>query len=350
MQGRGAGIGNELIPWARAYLMAEVLQARCLNPAFGLNTRNYRLHFGTSRFDFVRQRLMLMSMPRVHFDEAAFEAHGGVDTSSAFTCFAHSQGLFQRQPLLVTTDGMWGGLQHVARARNFVRSTLYNTRFAAKNLSTLGARLDPNKLTVAMHVRLGDFTTATPHPDAYRGRFNSALPMEWFMAVGRNLLSAFGEKLQFQLFSDGTSEQLAPLILLLEPVNTQSPAPSDISDLLAMSQADLLVCSVSSYSIWAAVLSSSPYIWFEPQMHIHDKSWVSIWGGQPSQQRCDSATLTALAAQMEAGSHASVGRGYAVGIEGVLPESLLQAVHRRGEEVSWRGDLVRGGVAQSSKF
>lgn len=346
VQGRGAGLGNELIPWARAYLMAHVLGARCLYPAFSLNPRNYRIHFQTSRLDFFRQKLLVRALPRVHFDESDFETHGGTDTVSAFTAFAHSHGLFQRRPLLVTTDGMWGGLQHVDRARDFIRGKLYNTRFAASNLAVLGARLHPNKLTVALHVRLGDFSPAASDPNSYRGKFNCALPLEWFLKIGRQLISAFGSQLQFQIFSDGSPAQLEPLTKLLNPVDSRSPRPSDASDLLAMAKADLLVCSVSSYSVWAATLSTSPYIWFGPQMHTHGAEWASIWGDQDSQRRDNSATLTALSAQVHHISGEQAGRAYIVGIDGHVPASLVQTLQRRSSELDRIGDLVRCGVAR----
>ena len=50
---RHQGLGNELIPWAKAFIAAEELQIKFLPPALGLNDRRYYEYFGTSRFDWV---------------------------------------------------------------------------------------------------------------------------------------------------------------------------------------------------------------------------------------------------------------------------------------------------------
>lgn len=343
VQGRGAGLGNELVPWARAYLMAQVLGAHCMKPAFGANARGYRQHFSTPRSDFVWHRLLAAALPRVHFGEVEFEAHGGGDVVQAFRRFADAQGLRDRRPLLVTTGGLWGGLHHIARAREFVRGTLHGSRYAAANLAQQAARLNPDILTVAMHVRLGDFEASAPDLDSYRGRFNCALPLAWFMGIGQQLCAAFGDAIQFQIFSDGTAAQLAPLQAALNPVDTHCALPADVSDLLALSQADLLVCSVSSYSVWAAALSSSPYLWFGPQMHLHDGGFASIWGHEDRQLQASSPTLDAL---HRAGLASHPGRAHAMGLAGPLPEALLQALQRRVSERQRSGDLVRYGVAR----
>lgn len=345
VKGRGAGLGNELVPWARAYLMSTILGARCLRPAFGINARGYHRHFGTSRLDFALNRVIAGVLPRVHFGEAQFEEHGGGDVIAAFKSFAAAQGLYERRPLLVTTDGMWGGLLHVARAREFVRATLYGTHYAAPNLAALAARLEPEKLTVALHVRLGDFEPSTVDAATYRGRFNCALPLSWFMGIGEQLLKSLGGLVQFQVFSDGTPEQLAPLLELLKPVDTTSRLPADVSDLLAMSQADLLVCSVSSYSVWAAALSSAPYLWFSPQMYRHGDAGASIWGHEDRQLQTNSPTMKALAARAANGDTRFTGRAYPVGIEEKLPTKLMDSLQRRAQEKRFYSDLVCYGTA-----
>ena len=348
VHGRGAGLGNELVPWARAHLMADVLGAHCLLPAFGLNARGYHRMFGTPRWDFAWHRLMATTLPRVHFGEDAFETYGGMDAATAFERFVDAQGLRERSPLLITTDGMWGGFQHVAKACEFVRGTLYRSRGAARNTAALASRLDPEKLTVAMHVRLGDFEASGTDPDpmTYRGRFNCALPLEWFMNIGHQLRATLGDRLQFQVFSDGSAVQLAPLDALLDPIDTRCRAPSDASDLLAMSRADLLVCSVSSYSVWAALLSASPYLWFAPQLHLHYAGFGSIWGQDESQQRSGSPTLLALSEQGGNDGMSTRGRAFPMGLGEPIPEALLQVLQLRAAERKRSNDLVRCGVVR----
>jgi hypothetical protein len=348
VKGRGAGLGNELVPWARCYLMARELGARCLHPAFGINQRRYGHHFGTSSLDWLVHRTMAATLPRIRFDEADYLAHGGGDVSEAFSSFAKANGLHDKGPLLVLTDGLWGGMHHIMRAREFVKATLYRSRYAASNLAELSARLDPDKLTVAMHVRLGDFQAAKPALEDYRGRFNCALPIEWFLNVGKRLLGEYGERIQFQIFSDGSPEQLRPLVDLLHPVDTRCAAPSDVSDLLAMSQADLLVCSVSSYSVWAAMLSTAPYLWFQPQMHLHGDDLLSIWGHEKGQGLESSPTATAVAMQRKSAPDQSQGRAFAMGMDDALATRLTHTLNERLRAQQRQGDLIRYGAVKSN--
>lgn len=346
--GRGAGLGNELVPWARAYLMSRVLGARLLSPAWALNARGYRRHFRTSRVDWLVQRLMTATLPCVRFDEAAYLANGAGAVEDAFARFVDQNGLRRRSPLVVTTDGLWGGIQHVARAREFVRSTLYQTRYAATNLAEVSARLNPEKLTVAMHVRLGDFAVADPKPETYRGRFNCALPLEWFVGIGKQLRRALGDDLEFLVFSDGTSDQLATLVKAIEPVDCQCSQPADVSDLLAMSQADLLISSISTYSVWAAALSKSQYIWFRPQLYEHPSGFLSIWGHEPGQQLPGSFTQQALAALRGDPCLPHSCRAYAVGLAETLPVDLILALQQRSRQLRQRSDLIRFGLVKNN--
>ena len=62
---RGYGLGNELIPWARAFIASELLGARLLPPAFGLNRRGYWRHFRTLPDDWIYHRALQKILPVV---------------------------------------------------------------------------------------------------------------------------------------------------------------------------------------------------------------------------------------------------------------------------------------------
>ena len=173
---RGHGLGNELVPWARAFLAAQLLDARLLPPAFGLNRRGYWQHFRTSPDDWIYHRAMLRLLPVVEFTEADYLAHGGVSALTALRSFIAAHKLQQRRLLVLATEGMWGGYGHVQEAREFMRSTLYQSRYAARNLLQLQARIDPRKILVGMHVRLGDFVAPTSI-GKYRRVANASLPL-----------------------------------------------------------------------------------------------------------------------------------------------------------------------------
>lgn len=345
VQGRGAGLGNELINWSRSFLAAQVLGARSLPPAFGLNSRRYWRHFGTSRLDWLAQRALVTALPVIEFGEADYIAHGSGDVLRAFRSFARQRGLFERYGYVVVTEGMWGGYRHVQAARTFVKSVLYKSRFAPRNLTSLHERLDAGKPVVGMHVRMGDFATAVD-PRAYRGRFNTSVPLDWYRRIAEQIIEKLGSDVQFLIASDGTTEQLQPLTHGLPCVLTSDFPDSDCSDLLALSQVDLLICSTSSFSAWAAFLSDAPYLWYEPNLQIHRQGYLSIWGHEANQQLPTGETRRAL--QAWEGDSNRLPRGFALSHEGRVPETALTAMMDRFRRADAFADLVQYGVVPVS--
>ena len=343
VRGRGTGLGNELVPWARAFLAAQVVGAHVLKPAFGLNKRRYWRHFGTPRYDWILHKGMEHLLPVVEFKEADYLRHGGGDFLDSFSKFADEKKLHDRSCYLLVTEGMWGGYRHIAAARNYVLATLYQSRFAARNLLRIKQRLHPNKIVVGMHVRLGDFGAAPPGLSAYQGRFNLALPLDWYINIARTIMKKMGDEVQFLVVSDGTAAQLEPLLTQIPAVITSDIPDSDCSDLLALADADLLVCSVSSYSAWAAFLSKTPYIWFEPNLQRHAEGHYSIWGHEAAQQAEGGATRRALEYREITGDY-SFGRGLPVGFNGTLPDVFLQDIKLRKKLNQAESDLVQYGV------
>ena len=137
------------------------LNAKLLPPAFGLNRRGYWRHFKTSPDDWIYHRALQKLLPVVEFTEADYLAHGGGSAVTALCSFIAEHKLHERRVFAFVTEGLWGGYSHVQAAREFMRSTLYQSRYAARNLLQLQSRIDPHKILVGMHVRLGDFVAPT---------------------------------------------------------------------------------------------------------------------------------------------------------------------------------------------
>ncbi|HXN11070.1 MAG TPA: hypothetical protein VN859_07485, partial [Steroidobacteraceae bacterium] len=140
-----------------------MLDATLLPPAFGMNRRAYWRHFGSAPDDWIFNRAIEKLYPVVEFTQADWLEHGGGgggDVVAALRGFADARGLRQRSVYALVTDDLWGGYHHIQAAREFVRSTLYRSRFAARNLHVLAGRIDPARILVGMHVRLGDFAPA----------------------------------------------------------------------------------------------------------------------------------------------------------------------------------------------
>jgi hypothetical protein len=340
---RGHGLGNELLPWARAFLAAQVLDARLLTPAFGMNRRGYWRDFYTAPDDWICHRALEHLLPVVEFTEGDWLAHGGGDVVTSFRSFATERKLFDRHFFVLVTDGLWGGFRHVQAAREFIRSTLYGSRYAAYNLIQLHQRLDQRKIQVAMHVRLGDFV-APVAVDQYRQVANASLPIEWFCNVAASVCQAFGNDWQLLLITDGRAEQLAPLTSAFQCIATADMTHNDCSDVLALAAADLLVCSASTYSSLAAFLSESPYLWFAPSLYAHPEGCFSTHGFAAEAQAPNGPTRQAVA-EYVARKGAWHARGAVIELDGSLPASVLDAAAYRRALRQASADLVRSGVA-----
>ena len=342
VRGRGAGLGNELIPWARAAVAGHVLGARTLAPAFGLNSRPYRRYFNTPRLDWLSHRVLERALPCFEFTEADFLEYGGGSLSAAIRHFAEKHRLGERSRWVLATEGMWGGYRHIIEARDFVFAKLYLSNRTADNLAVIRSRLNPACLTIGMHVRLGDFRPTT-EVQTYQGQFNVSLPIEWYVNVARSIVEQLGDRAQFLVVSDGTPQQLAPLLECCNAITTLDIPDSDISDMLALAKADLLVCSVSSYSAWAAFLSDSPYLWFEPNLQKIG-GFYSIWGHEPGQLDTSGYTRKAMDYESDSATRALHARGLPVGLSGVLPESLFDRIAERELSMRPEFDLIYHGA------
>ena len=349
VKNRGYGLGNEMLPWARAFLAAQVLNATLLTPAFGMNRRAYWRHFRTAPDDWIQQRTLQQLLPVVEFRESDYLAHGGGDVVNALRGFAEMHRLHRRRAYVLVTDGLWGGYHHVEAAREFIRSTLYQSRYAASNLLRLRARIDPHKLLVGMHLRLGDFSPPGAAQD-YQHAANVSLPMEWLGAVARCLDRALGDGWQLLLLTDGTEQQVQPLTSQWPCITTADLPPGDCSDILALANADLLVCSTSSFSALAAFLSDSPYLWFAPNLYRHPEGVYSLGDYARQRERPGDPTRAALEQWQQQPSSAlppgAIPRGVAVDMDGEIPAAAIDAALQRHQSRRWELDLVRSGVAR----
>jgi hypothetical protein len=344
VKNRGYGLGNEMLPWARAFLAAQVLDATLLPPAFGMNRRAYWWHFGSAPDDWIRNRALEYLLPVVEFTESEYLAHGGGDAVTALRSFATAHGLFQRRGYVLVTHGLWGGYHHVEAGREFIRSTLYQSRYAPGNLLRLRARLNRRRLLVGMHVRMGDFRPPAS-PEQYRNASNISLPIEWLCAVARSLDRALPGHWQLLLITDGSEQQLRPLTDHWPCITTNDLPPGDCSDVLALANCDLLVCSTSSFSTLAAFLSDSPYLWFEPNLHPHGDGFYSLGDYPALCQQPGNPTQEVLQRLPELPSQ-QLPRGVGIGIDGEIPAAVIDAARQRHWARRWEFDLVRSGVTR----
>jgi hypothetical protein len=110
---------------------------------------------------------------------------------------------------------------------------------------------------IAVHVRMGEFAQVSDTKLVTGGHSNVRIPLSWYVHLVKNLRARYPQ-MPVSIFSDGKERELAPL---LESGATLYRSGSDMTDLLAMSSASILVGSNSTYSRWAAFLGDMPSIW-----------------------------------------------------------------------------------------
>lgn len=340
---RGAGLGNELFAWSKAFLASQVLDAKILHPAFGLNRRQYYRDFGTSRFDWLGQRVLTTSLPVVEFGEAAYWSTGKPDFEEAVAVFAEQQGLFRRENYVFAVNGMWGGFLAIRKARTFVMAELMRARNAVGNLHAILGSIEQDKLVIAVHIRGGDFRAASDETD-YRGRFNVALPIDWYVSTCESLEAAFPGRIRFVLVTDASDGSVKPFVDRFNPLTTSHLQNTTPSDLLVMGMADSIVCSVSTFSMWGAFLSDGPYFWFAPHLQSHGEHG-SLWGNESAEQNNGPTASNLRRVINGTKGDGTIARGIPIGFGDTIPESAIEVLEARLRTRALSKDLIYSGVA-----
>jgi hypothetical protein len=274
---RGAGLGNELLPWAKGWIASQLLDAHLVGPSWGINQRKYSRNFRTSRFDFLLEDA-LQRLPHVAFTERDYRATGEIDFGSALKRWATTQGLDTRKSYIVCVEGMWGGYPSIRSARSFLWAKLLNSKDALRNVFEISRTRSRSKLFVAVHMRsLGDGFVAADSREDVRGKFNILIPPQWYLWVCEALRKRFRDRIEFHIFTDRPGPEFNEVVHRLNPGQVAQRGLTECSDLILMAQADLRICSVSSYSLAASFLSDGPYLWYEPQLSL-TKGRYTLWG------------------------------------------------------------------------
>lgn len=118
---------------------------------------------------------------------------------------------------------------------------------------------------VGIHVRLGDFRALRPG-ESFAQAGGVRTPMDYFRAQLAKIRAVHGSELPATVFSDGTKDELRPLLDM--PNVDLAPRHSDVVDLLLLSSSRLVLCSAgSTFGYWAGFLADAPML-LHPQ-HVY---------------------------------------------------------------------------------
>jgi hypothetical protein len=328
---RGAGVGNEIIPWAKALIAARELRMHPAPPLWLLNRYGLAREFGISRVRMTGMTAATAVLPRIVVSEEMFRSTSAWDYGAAIRILS-SQGVFPRKPFCLVNEGMWGGYLAIRSTRNLLLHKVLASPGVLEHLEALGMP-SPTTLTIAVHVRRGDFLGEAPRP----GQFNRALPMDWYKSAMLGLAESLcAVPLRFIVVSDSSTKDLSSDIAGHEVLHISG---SPLDDLAVLATSDVLVSSVSSFSMLAAFLSDAPYLWYRNQLTDVD-GYLTIWGHEQAQQSDGSPTLSAVREPDE--YHASRGIPYAIGDS--LPEWLPERVKDTCAIRRLSRDLIYYGV------
>ena len=130
----------------------------------------------------------------------------------------------------------------------------------------LRAFSDADPAPIAIHVRRGDFVQQASVKDMLNID-NSLLPLDWYMDALQAVRRTTGEETAAYVFSDGTEEELAPLLSL--PAVQRRDYGSGLGDMLGLSRSRLLIASGSTFSMWGSYLGQVPAIWHPKKLLQH---------------------------------------------------------------------------------
>ena len=239
------GLGHSLMAWARAIIFSEqhrvpMIPPRWLRVRIGpylrceRDKRAYFLFFRSPYWAWL-QRVWVLSTHR-HVPEGA-PLPGG-------RCVK----VFVNQPVIDQKAEFKAFLPHAELLRT---KLVEMTKPRFRPSQTLASH-------VAIHVRLGDFTSSVDAKDLRTGTKNASLPLDWYIRVLTGLRCALGYEIQAVVFSDGDDAALKPLLAL--PGVSRSPRQPAITDMLLIAHSRVLIGSGSGFSLWGAFLGQVPRI------------------------------------------------------------------------------------------
>ena len=231
----GAGLGNIMFPWATALVYAKKHNLK------SIQTTWKNIKFGT----FIRKerdKRMYMDLFSETDGISGFKKFFLLNFSNNIKVFSEMNNLFE--PFM--------------NDQHFVKSELLKII----NPYHLERAKEFNGNSIAIHIRMGDFTNPINEKVIRNGDWNYRLPIKWYICLIEKIRKE--SDLPIYIFSDAEDYELEE-ILVYDNCN-RAYFGSAISDMLALSTCKVLISSASTFSMWASFLGQMPTIWFPGQM------------------------------------------------------------------------------------
>lgn len=248
----GAGLGNILFTYARALVFARDYDCQFIWPAWP------SIKLGP---------ILRREMDKRFYNDLFDNRSGAVGGLRKLWLLAVKKRLPESKKKLVeklddrivTFEGLAGCFDDIRYDSAYVFENL-KRNLKPKNQDALAFDF---RDSVGVHIRLGDFARVS-EAEVRAGRHDSALPVEWYRDMICQIRELAGREIRVWIFSDGTEEELKPVLSL--PRTQRLTFGTSIADIMALSQVPLLIASGSSFSMWARYLGRMSCICYPGQM------------------------------------------------------------------------------------
>jgi uncharacterized protein YnzC (UPF0291/DUF896 family) len=257
------GLGHGMLSWARSVVWAknhgvEVIAPNWLQLRIGPYLRNerdkrfyYKLFQAGAQIGGARRLYLLATAKRVRIEDLTE------------TEFAERQK--SREAFIV----MFHNVNANNEATYFHEIAGHSRLLRVSLLEMTRPRYRPSVAEtphIGVHIRGGDFGKPASAEELRSGKHNMRLPVEWYVEMITALREGAGFIAPTTVYSDCREDEIQPVLSLAKV--TRSRYRESVTDMLAMSEASVLISSGSGFSRWGSYLGQVPRVCFPGQRGI----------------------------------------------------------------------------------
>ena len=175
--------------------------------------------------------------------------------------------------------------------------------------------------------------------DLAPGVFNARIPRDWQVAMVESFVAKCPAPVSVVVCGDESTSDVVETLRGVLPAacSVHEGSAAGVADLARLAWSDLVIPSVSSFSLTASFLGDGLYCW--PLEHLHESGgWRSIWGFEPEQEGGPTSRAQDVAP--------TNGRGIAQSSSPHWPDWAIEYIVRRAQLRQRESDLIYYGVVR----
>jgi len=288
---RPSGLGNEIFEFGKAHIARNIVPGELLSEVHKNSIHsvpNFLKRYSTKTFRFQILLSKLFKRLLVIDGKTFIEAATLLSDCDYGVVFSHLQKMNPTKKDYLHASGMIGGYLSISSFRTELRSIL--------DVESMGSK---SRLTISFHIRgpvhfrnrpwsiqkTLDFTPERESTSS--GDFNSETPLRFYLSVIENLArmkSVSPVYVQVVTNMKKTEKKILEITnsLKANEIEFEIVAGDPLDALKTLIESDLIVPSISSFSLLAIFLSDARYLWPREAL-FSSKGYLSIWGFESNQ-------------------------------------------------------------------